>query len=220
MGQFSIGNVCTKKNHDQSHELKLLMILPRTEIDHVSIRKRFWTDQFWKNSIPPRGHWFDLEKYHGTMVYCICSMHKNEFVSSITTLTKSPNIVVRVLVLLWIFYLYNIISWYIIVIIAPVKIDVIPWCGQENGIVYTYNIYNYIVVYIHIIKGGKSPDKSGFRNTKYLALIKGEWVRSFTETSQWYCRKMKKKFIFYVAFNFQHIQFHWPWKNVKLVTTR
>ena len=161
------------------------MILPRTEIDHVSIRKRFWTDQFWKNSIPPRGHWFDLEKYHGTMVYCICSMHKNEFVSSITTLTKSPNIVVRVLVLLWIFYLYNIISWYIIVIIAPVKIDVIPWCGQENGIVYTYNIYNYIVVYIHIIKGGKSPDKSGFRNTKYLALIKGEWVRSFTETSQW-----------------------------------
>ena len=87
------------------------------------------------------------------MVYCICSMHKNEFVSSITTLTKSPNIVVRVLVLLWIFYLYNIISWYIIVIIAPVKIDVIPWCGQENGIVYTYNIYYYIVVYTHYQRG-------------------------------------------------------------------
>ena len=197
------------------------MILPRTEIDHVSIRKRFWTDQFWKIRFLLGATdliWKNtMERWYTAYAG---SMHKNEFVSSITILTKSPNIVVIVLVLLWIFYLYNIISWYIIVIIAPVKIDVIPWCGQENGIVYTYNIYNYIVVYIHIIRGGKSPEKSGFRNTKYLALIKGEWVRSFTETSQWYCRKMKKKFIFYVAFNFQHIQFHWPWKNVKLVTTR
>ena len=162
------------------------MILPRTEIDHVSIRKRFWTDQFWKIRFLLGATdliWKNtMERWYTAYAG---SMHKNEFVSSITILTKSPNIVVRVLVLLWIFYLYNIISWYIIVIIAPVKIDVIPWCGQENGIVYTYNIYNYIVVYIHIIKGGKSPDKSGFRNTKYLALIKGEWVRSFTETSQW-----------------------------------
>ena len=61
--------MCKKKKPWSKPELIDLWILPRTEIDHVvyvvNVSEQINFEKFDSSS----GHWSDLEKYHGTIVY-------------------------------------------------------------------------------------------------------------------------------------------------------